>query len=85
MFIMRFSESEIIQELELGNEFCLNMLFENYYSSLCIYALRYVLDTNDVEDIVQEIFVSFWLRKKNTTFSGSIRSYLFGAVARSSS
>ena len=34
------------------------------------------------EDIVQEVFVSFWMNKKRTVFSGSIRSYLFGAVAK---
>lgn len=82
---MAYSESEIIRELKAGNELCLNMLFDNYYRALCVYALRFVSDANDVEDIVQEVFVSFWLNKKRTVFSGSIRSYLFGAVTKAAS
>ena len=51
---MVYSESEIVHELEAGNEVCLNMLFDNYYRSLCVYAFRFVSDGDDVEDIVQE-------------------------------
>ena len=46
---------------------------------------RFVSDADDVEDIVQEVFVSFWMNKKRTAFSGSVRSYLFGAVAKAAS
>lgn len=82
---MVYSESEIVHELEAGNEVCLNMLFDNYYRALCVYALRFVSNADDVEDIVQEVFVSFWMNKKRTVFSGSVRSYLFGAVAKAAS
>ena len=82
---MVYSESEIVHELEAGNEVCLNMLFNNYYRALCVYAFRFVSDADDVEDIVQEVFVSFWMNKKRTAFSGSVRSYLFGAVAKAAS
>ena len=51
---MVYSESEIVHELEAGNEVCLNMLFDNYYRSLCVYAFRFVPDADDVEDIVQD-------------------------------
>ena len=56
---MVYSESEIIHELEAGNENCLNMLFDNYYRALCVYAFRFVSDGDDVEDIVQEVFVKY--------------------------
>ena len=48
---MVYSESEIVHELEAGNEVCLNMLFDNYYRALCVYAFRFVSDADDVEDI----------------------------------
>ena len=72
---MVYSESEIVHELEAGNEVCLNMLFDNYYRALCVYALRFVSNADDVEDIVQEVFVSFWMNKKRTVFSGSFLSF----------
>ena len=82
---MVYSESEIVPAFWAGNEICLNMLFDNYYRALCVYAFRFVSDADDVEDIVQEVFVSFWMNKKRTVFSGSVRSYLFGAVAKAAS
>lgn len=65
---MVYSESDIVCELEAGNEICLNMLFSNYYRALCVYAFRFVPDADDVEDIVQEVFVSFWMNKKRVSF-----------------
>ena len=32
-------------------------LFRNYYRPLCIYALHYLLDVEQVEDVVQDCFV----------------------------
>ena len=79
---MVYSESEIVHALEAGNEICLNMLFDNYYRALCVYAFRFVSDADDVEDIVQEVFVSFWMNKKRTVFSGSVRSFRGGSQGR---
>ena len=53
---MVYSESEIIHELEAGNENCLNMLFDNYYRALCVYAFRFVSDGDDVETIALYVF-----------------------------
>ena len=39
---MVYSESEIVHALEAGNEICLNMLFDNYYRALCVYAFRFL-------------------------------------------
>lgn len=83
--MLLYTESEIVRELETGSDVCLNMLFDNYYRALCMYAFRFVSDMDDVEDIVQEVFVSFWINKRRTVFTGSVRSYLFGAVAKAAS
>ncbi len=82
---MLHSEAEIIQKLEAGNEICLNMLYDNYYRALCLYGLRFVADPDDAEDVVQDVFVAFWQNKKGTIFTGSVRSYLFGAVVKAAS
>lgn len=79
-----FSEEDIIGALRAGDEICVRMMFDNYYRSLCVYALKYVSTLEDAEDIVQNIFVTFWENKKGSRFEGSLRSYLFGAVAKAS-
>ena len=83
--IMRYSEEEIRHALEQGDEACLNMLYDNYYKALCKYAFRVVLDVADAEDVVQEVFVSFWMNKKRQEFKGSVQAYLFGAVMKAAS
>ena len=60
-------------------------VFHKYYASLCYFANKFVRDDEAARDIVQEVFVSFWMNKKRTVFSGSVRSYLFGAVAKAAS
>ena len=79
-----FSEENIIEALRAGNEICIKMMFDKYYRSLCVYALKYVPTLEDAEDIVQNVFVTFWENKKGGQFEGSLRAYLFGAVAKAS-
>lgn len=35
-------------------------LYENYYAPFCLYAKRFIADQNLREDIVSEVFASFW-------------------------
>lgn len=81
---MVYNESEILDRLALKDELCVKMMFDNYYRALCVYALKYLVCIEDAEDVVQSVFVTFWENKKGRPFEGSIRSYLFGAVAKSS-
>ena len=77
---MVYSESEIVHELEAGNEVCLNMLFDNYYRALCVYALRFVSNADDVEDIVQEVFIAVWERDAQYPTYNAFRSFLYNSV-----
>lgn len=82
--MISLSEENIIEALKAGNETCIRMIFDKYYRSLCVYALKYVPALEDAEDIVQNVFVTFWENKKGSRFEGSLRAYLFGAVAKAS-
>ncbi len=76
-------EKRIIELLQQRNPHCMFLLFKLYYKPLCIYALKYLPSFDDAEDIVQEIYTSFWDKKQGTSFSGSLCSYFFGAVHKS--
>lgn len=73
-------ESRIITLLKHGDESCIRLLFDSLYKPLCVYALRYVDSSWEAEDVVQDVFIGFWERRKNREFEGSVRSYLYGAV-----
>lgn len=75
-------ETKIIQFLKQGQEGCMRMIFDAWYQPLCIYALKFNLSFEDAEDIVQELLITFWEQKRKTTFEGSLRAYLFGAVQK---
>ena len=76
------AETDIIKSLQRSDSSCVKMMFDNYYQALSIYALRYLDSFEDAEDVVQDVFVSFWENKKGTSFIGSVRGYLFGAVKK---
>ncbi len=78
------TESTIIRLLAAGDERCMKIMFDIYYQPLCTYVIRYLLSVEDAKDIVQSVFISFWNNKKGHPFSGSIRSYLFGAASKAS-
>ncbi|MBN9299178.1 MAG: RNA polymerase sigma-70 factor [Filimonas sp.] len=54
--------------------------FEKYYTPLCKYALGYLKDKDLSEDIVQDVFVTIWEKRKDLITSVSIKYYLFAAV-----
>lgn len=55
-------------------------LFEQEYSKLCRYALTYLTDSHQAEDIVQETFIKIWERKQEMIASPDMRFYLITAV-----
>lgn len=52
-------------------------IFLEYYSSLCTYAFRYTKDTSAAEDIVQDVFTSFWNKREEINFEQPIKPLLY--------
>ena len=52
-------------------------LFKLYYRPLCLYALHYMGDTDESEDIVQESFTSLW---QSPSSISDPKSYLYRTV-----
>lgn len=51
-------------------------LFRRYYRQMCLYALHYVQDSDVVEDIVQEAFLTIWQKAQNGAVPLHPRAYL---------
>jgi hypothetical protein len=60
------------------------LLFKRYYSVLCSHSVRYVYSKSIAEDIVAEVFTSFWEKKAFENIQSSYRAYLFSMVRNSS-
>lgn len=55
-------------------------IFRLYYAPLCIYASCIIGNSDDAEDIVQELFYNIWKKRTELGIFRSFKSYLYGAV-----
>ncbi|TKG95036.1 RNA polymerase sigma-70 factor [Puteibacter caeruleilacunae] len=77
---MNFEEKLILNEIRQGNDRVYEALFRKHYAMLVNFANQYVCDLETSEDIVQGVFMHFWVNAKNVDIDISIKSYLFQAV-----
>jgi len=55
-------------------------LFREHYNDLCRFAYTFLRDEHLCDDIVQEVFIHLWERRKSLKEIQSFKSYLFRAV-----
>ena len=68
------------EQIRDDNEIAFSNLFDTYYRPLCEYAYRYVKHAETMEDIVQEVFVRIWEKRKQWEPKVSVRAYLYRSV-----
>jgi RNA polymerase sigma-70 factor (ECF subfamily) len=56
------------------------LLYRAYYPALCSHVVRLVYSREVAEDIVGEVFLTFWRTRAYQTITTSYRAYLFRAV-----
>ena len=56
------------------------LLFRHYYGPLCNHAVRYVYTKEVAQDLVADVFYTFWTKENYKDVSSSFRAYLFSAV-----
>lgn len=75
----QIDELKILNGIRQGDESCFRALFNAYWSKLYLIAKNVVLDQEDAEDIVQEVFIDIWNRRKKLEVS-NMGGYLYVAV-----
>ncbi|HHG84344.1 MAG TPA: RNA polymerase sigma-70 factor [Bacteroidetes bacterium] len=55
-------------------------LFRQHYSTLVLYGMKYLGGREEAREIVQEIFIHLFERRKELTIRSNPKSYLFQAV-----
>jgi RNA polymerase sigma-70 factor (ECF subfamily) len=77
-------ETDILQALQHGDDKAMETLFRCYYKRLCTYANTLVNDSDESEEIVQQVFVQMWEKRETMEITTSVQSYLFRAVRNNS-
>lgn len=75
--------TSLIERVRKGDRIAFNELYRQYYLSLRSYA-ELLLDEEESEDVVQDVFLNVWLRKEGLDDSQSLQGYLLRSVYNSS-
>ena len=66
--------------IKQGDKEAFHFLYRHYFDSLQEYAMRYVYDYQDAQDIVQDAFLSLWVNTDQYDPSRNIVTYLLVIV-----
>lgn len=77
--LTNLEDQELLSLLKDGDIEAFNTLFRKYYKPLCAFAHRYVA-REDLEEIVQDLFLWLWNNHENLEIRTSLSSYLFRAT-----
>lgn len=73
-------QATLADRLKAGNEMAFRELFDEYYQALCLFAVKYLRNDAEAEDVVQESFIKYWNRYANFDHLLKIRSFLYTSV-----
>lgn len=74
------SEDLWLKQLSDGNEKAYRHLFDQYYSSLVMFARSFLKNDVLVEDVVQDVIYDFWMQRQSLSKVISIKAWLYAAV-----
>jgi RNA polymerase sigma-70 factor (ECF subfamily) len=71
------TDEQLIEEYLKGNEKSLEILIKEYLSQIYGFTYKRVGNTQEAEDITQEIFIKVWRNLKNFNAEKSFRTWIF--------
>jgi RNA polymerase sigma-70 factor (ECF subfamily) len=74
------NEQQIIQQLSRGDQLIFEGVYKTHYKELVLFALRFVEEQEDAEEIVQNLFYDLWTKRENINITSSLRAYLFSST-----
>ena len=72
------------QPLKITTRSSYQKVFKLYYKGMVMFASKYIADTDDVEDLVQETFVALWNNRNQLRSATAIKSYLYTTLRNKS-
>lgn len=75
-----YSDTELIQLLRLGEERAYTEIYNRYWRVLFNVAANKTGSLSEAEELVQDIFLDIWKRRKEIEITSNLRSYLAVAL-----
>lgn len=77
-------EQEILLvHLGLGMQYAYEDIFRKFYEPLCFFADKIIDDSDKSEDLVQDVLITLWEKRKDFNTLASLRSFLYVSVRNS--
>jgi len=74
------NDSELLLQIQTGEEKALASLMRKYYKDIFSYAARFCNDEYLIKDSIQEVFISLWQRRETAPLINAPRFYLLRAT-----
>lgn len=74
---LNISDEKLIPAIRKGDHFAFDQLFCKYGSSLFSFVVSILKDEFDAEEVVQDVFLKIWEKRRDLDESLSFKSYLF--------
>jgi len=73
-------DNHIIGDINQGRKSAFKDLFDNYFNALSAFGFKFVPDVPVVEDMVQEVFISCWEKRRDFSHINALKSFLYTSV-----
>lgn len=70
------SDTELLERIRQDNVQAFKILYDRYWESLFVFAMKRLKQEADAKDIVQEIMISIWIRRHALVIETSLGAYL---------
>lgn len=77
------AKENILEQLKTGSSKSYELFFKVYYQDLFLWANSILKDSDAAEDVVQEFFMDFWLKKRPQYIQTNLQSYIYRSVKNS--
>lgn len=71
---------KVVDNSKSNDEQAFELLFRRYYVRLCGFANKFIANSDEAEEIVQEVFLNIWKKRNQLQLSNEIKPYLFKSV-----
>ncbi len=76
----QYLDNKLVQLLTIGDETAFTEIYNRYWAKLFSVASNKVKDLSIAEELVQDIFLDLWKRRKEITITGELAAYLAVAM-----
>lgn len=74
------SDLILFSRVKSGDIKSFEIIFRKYYQSLYYYSLSILKDSDNAEEVIQQLFYNIWVNKEDIDIRGSLNGYLYKSV-----